>query len=288
MKKILIFGKQGMLGNALEKYFKKNRDFLIVGTSRKKISKDRIFFDIDENFRENVFNIIKLEKPEYILNCIGFIRPTNAYKDFKKAILINSIFPQILAQICLVTGIHLIHFSTDCVFSGRKGSYGEMDISDEVSVYGISKYLGELRQPPNLTIRTSIIGRGKGTKENLLDWFLNTTDKEIKGYKKVIWNGITTLTMAKIVERIIEKDLNFEKSLIQITSNKLSKYDLLNYFKEIFEKDIQIIPEEKTISDNTLIPSVEQTKYFQDLIPSLYEQTRELKDFYLKDYENNN
>ncbi len=269
-----------MLGNAIKAYFLKNSDFFVVGTNRENVKNSGIFFNIDENFRENIQRIIKIEKPEYVLNCIGFIRPTDTSEDFKKAILINSIFPQILSQICLAGGVRLIHFSTDCIFSGRKGSYSEVDIPDETSIYGVSKYLGELKQLPNLTIRTSIIGRERDVSKNLLDWFLNVTDKKVVGYKNVMWNGVTTLTIAKIMERIIENNLNFEKPLIQITSDKLSKYKLLDSFKEIFQKDVQVIPEEKNISDRTLIPSVEQEKYFQDIIPSIHEQIKELKDFY--------
>ena len=86
----------------------------------------------------------------------------------------------------------LIHFSTDCVFSGLKGNYLETDFADANDIYGRSKFLGEISNNGNITIRTSFIGKELGTNRALLNWFLSQKGK-IKGYKNAIYSGLTTL-----------------------------------------------------------------------------------------------
>ncbi len=284
MKKILILGIDGMLGNALARYLEMKDDFIICKTTRKeKVNSNNsaeYFFNVENNFTGKILAIINATKPSVIINCIGFIRPDDTREDLDKSILINAFFPQILSQVCFDNKIRLIHFSTDCIFNGRKGEYTELDFPNEKAIYGVSKYLGETKQVPNLTIRTSIIGKEISNQRNLLDWFLATKNSKVKGYRNVFWNGITTITMARIVERIISQDIIFNKPLIQIASNRVSKFELLGYFQEIFKKDIIIEPDDEVISDKTLIPSVEQDMFFNDLVPAIKDQIVELKKLY--------
>jgi dTDP-4-dehydrorhamnose reductase len=276
---VVVLGADGMLGNAMYKYLNQS-NIKTFGTSRKK-APEYYFFDAD-CFNNNIFKkLLKKFKPDYIINCIGYIRPKNeSPEEFKKALMVNSVFPQKLSLACLKFGIKLIHFSTDCVFSGNDGPYTRQDIPDELNIYGLSKFLGETRELPNVTIRTSIIGRELSNNRNLLDWFLGVSEKKVNGYKNVFWNGISTITAAKIVKTIIDKNIEFKKPLIQITSNKVSKYDLLCSFKNIFKKDIIIKPFYGIKSDKTLTPSEEQKKYFSKIIPSIEKQILELKKFY--------
>ena len=80
-------------------------------------------------------------------------------RDPLPSIAINSLLPHQLAQMAAARGARLIHFSTDCVFSGRRGNYVEDDEPDPVDLYGRSKLLGEVTAPNALTLRTSIVGR---------------------------------------------------------------------------------------------------------------------------------
>jgi len=277
--KVLVLGADGMLGNAVFRYLKE-RNIDVSGTSRKNIT-EYDFFNV-ESFNETVFtSLVERHKPQFIINCIGYIRPNaEDLPEFKKALLINSIFPQNLSIACCKHKIRLIHFSTDCVFSGEDGPYKENDQPDETSLYGVTKLLGEVRQLPNITIRTSLIGRELRGSRNLLDWFLATQEKEINGYKNVLWNGISTITAAKIIYKIIVDEIEFEQPLIQIASETVSKYELLNIFKEVYSKDV-VINEFLDINNNrTLIPSSVQEKLFPGMVTSLKEQIEELKNIY--------
>lgn len=277
----LILASDGMLGNAIFRYLQ-NKHFCVVGTSRKPCD-SQILFDISDeiDFASDLEDIIKKLNPKTIVNCIGYIRPQgDDLSEINRSILLNSIFPRKLFIIAKKYQIRVIHFSTDCVFDGLNGPYSEKDIPNEKSIYGLTKFLGEGGDGYSITIRTSIIGREIGTKRNLLDWFLAEKGGQVEGFSRVFWNGISTLTAAKIVQRIFEQDLKFDSHLIQIAGETLSKYDLLCMFNKVFDKGLEIIENNKIISNKTLIPSSTQDKFFADLIVPICDQICELKDFY--------
>lgn len=277
---VLILGAEGMLGNAIFSYLK-SRGVYVVGTSRKKELTTYEFFEA-EKFQEKTLNEwIKKFNPYYILNCIGYIRPLDrSLYELNKLLAINALFPQKLVVACRMHRLRLIQFSTDCVFSGKAGPYDDTALPDETGAYGLSKFLGEIRDLPSITLRTSIIGKELETQRNLLDWFLSCSDAEIQGYTEVWWNGVTTITIAKIVERILNNRMDFSQPIIQLASETINKYQLLNIFRDVYGKKTNIIPFAGITSNKTLIPSVIQKKYFQDLIPPLRNQIIELKEFY--------
>jgi dTDP-4-dehydrorhamnose reductase len=90
----------------------------------------------------------------------------------------------------------MIHFSTDCVFTGEKGQYVETDLADARDTYGLSKFMGEVDYPHTLTLRTSIIGHELESNVSLVDWFLFY-------YKKtILHNGILAFKNQKRTIRV--------------------------------------------------------------------------------------
>jgi dTDP-4-dehydrorhamnose reductase len=103
--------------------------------------------------------------------------------------------------------IKIIHLSSDCVFSGDKGNYSETNIPDGDSIYGITKFCGEIVNEKDLTIRASYIGpTNRDVKEELFDWVLRQNGIT-KGYANALWNGITTLELAKQVHQAIRNNI---------------------------------------------------------------------------------
>jgi len=284
MVKVLVLGSDGMLGNAVVKYLSGFPSLRLYKTHKNvNLCKDSRSYSlfIDQGFVVKLQDLLNKIKPDWIINCLGVIRPGNSFEDYKNTIVVNSVLPRILSLYCEGGNSKLIHVSTDCVFSGKVGNYGVYDLPDEESVYGISKLLGECSGRNTLTIRTSIIGIEIGTQRNLLNWFLENKEGVVEGYSNVFWNGVTTLTLAKIIQRIINyRDLKFKDPVLQICSQKVSKFDLLNMFNDVFNKKISIIERKDIKSDKTLRSSPEQKELFSDLIPSLEEQLKELKSFY--------
>lgn len=278
--RVLILGWKGMLGNALVRYISSNENIYCAYTmSDNFLDKSAISFRVSESCIEETRNILS-EWYDYVINCIWVIRPSDEPDSIRDTLFINAYFPQILAHLASSYAARVIHISTDCVFSGKIGNYSDKDIPDEMGIYGLSKFLGEIRFSPHITLRTSIIWRELWTQKNLLDWFLMTSESRVFWYANVMWNGVTTLVLSRIIERIIINNLFCQWWLFQIGSERVSKLHLLEIFKEIYNKDIEIIPREDFISDKTILSSREISQNFSDLILPIYEQVADLYDFY--------
>jgi dTDP-4-dehydrorhamnose reductase len=153
--------------------------------------------------------------------------------------------------LCQGKGIRLVHISTDCVFSGHKGDYGEDDLSDAEDLYGRTKALGEVSYEGCLTIRTSMIGRELETSNGLVEWFLSQEGKTVSGYKRAIFSGFTTNSLAEIIAWIIAGHPNLH-GIWHVASKPINKYDLLSLVKKVYGLSIQIELDEKVVCDRSL------------------------------------
>lgn len=270
--KVLILGSTGMLGHMMFNYLSKNSDFELYDlVFRNKLREESIICDITD--QEAVRNTLIEIKPDYVINCIGvLIQGSNTNPS--NAIYINSFFPHFLTSIMREINSRLIHISTDCVFSGKKGSYVETDYRDADDVYGRSKALGEIQNNTDVTIRTSIVGPEIKLKgEGLLHWFLNQSG-EINGYEKAKWGGVTTLELSKAVLEVIKQNIT---GLIHLTNNeKISKYEMLCLFKETFSReDISVNCIDGKFVDKSLSTARNDFKY---AVPSYRTMFQDMKD----------
>jgi dTDP-4-dehydrorhamnose reductase len=190
-------------------------------------------------------------QPEYLINCIGMVKQRKEATSPITAITLNSLFPHRLAELCGEWGGRLIHISTDCVFSGRRGMYTENDLSDAEDLYGKTKFLGEATEINSLTIRTSIIGRELSRHQALLDWFLFQTDGRVSGYRKAIYSGVTTNHLAEVTANVIQKWPKLQ-GLYQLASAPISKYDLLSLVRDAYSLKITIDAVDGEIADRSL------------------------------------
>jgi dTDP-4-dehydrorhamnose reductase len=265
MTTVLVLGVSGMLGSTVFEYFSRNTDLNVFGTVRNPKYQDKniLLFNANEVSQLEQKEFLELDI-DYIINCIGIIKPFCKDDDIegvKRAININSKFPWNLGEYAKKHGIKVLQIGTDCVFSGKKGNYNEDDVHDPLDVYGKTKSLGEVFDGSTLIIRCSIIGPEiKEEKYSLLEWFLGQPQGgKIGGYEHHKWNGVTTLQFAEICEQIIIQDA-FDK-LMEVSyvhhyvpNNVVNKYELMNIFNEIYEKNLEIervnIPEQSV--DRTL------------------------------------
>lgn len=277
MKNILILGASGMAGHMIYNHLKAQDDLHVVGTTHTN------FLD-DNCISLNVFDTQKVERilnklnPDIVINCVGsLIRESKISPD--KTIFCNAYFPHFLKGITKNINAKLIHISTDCVFSGNKGSYTEADMKDAADIYGLSKSLGEIEDKDNLTIRTSIIGPElKKNGEGLFHWFMGQS-QTVNGYKSSYWSGVTTLELAKFIRWIIDNPIT---GLVHLTNGKsISKYDLLQKINTIYNKRITIQSNKDYFCDKSLVKS-ERMDY---LVRSYAEMLVEQKDFMIKHRE---
>jgi dTDP-4-dehydrorhamnose reductase len=280
--KVLILGGDGMLGHMAVKYFK-SRGHLVFSTTRSpSMGEDQIYLDVldkDFSLQRIVNDGLPLDwKPDYIVNCIGVIKPYSEV-NIENTIFINSMFPHILARQGEECGIKVIHITTDCVYSGSEGSYNETSKFDPLDVYGKTKSLGE---PKNcFVLRTSIIGPEKKGRLSLLEWFFQQDGKEVNGFDNHFWNGLTTLECSKVIEQIMEEGL-FENGTKHIFSTTVSKFDMLNEFKNVYGTNIKI---NKISTKDKLDRTLTTTNhgFLNKLkILSFREMVSEMKEFYEK------
>ncbi|MCX6620787.1 MAG: SDR family oxidoreductase [Acidobacteria bacterium] len=190
-------------------------------------------------------------RPEYLVNCVGVIKQRVEAMSAVPSITINSLLPHKLAEMAARWGGRVIHFSTDCVFSGKRGGYTEEDPSDAEDLYGKTKFLGEVAAHNALTLRTSIIGRELTEHRSLLDWLLAQNHTAIRGYRRVIYSGVTTNYLAGLVASIIQEHAKLN-GLYQVTSEPISKYDLLCLLREAYGLDLRIEPDDLEASDRSM------------------------------------
>ncbi len=255
--KILIFGASGMLGNNLFNIFSEKTNFETYGVVRNK-KKINNMSKYSKNLKEisDVRNYEEISRvsekisPDVIINCIGIIKQREDIDDKTQTIQINSLLPHLLLNISKNVGAKFIHFSTDCVFSGKEGNYTEKHSPDAEDIYGLSKRLGEINGEGALTLRTSIIGHELDTKKSLIDWFLSQK-RIVKGFKNAIFSGLTTTEISKVLENIILNNDDLE-GLFHLSVNPINKFDLLKLVAEIYKKDIKIIEDNHVIIDRSL------------------------------------
>lgn len=270
MKKVLVIGSTGMLGHVVKKYLI-DKKYDVYETTRNQTNK--YYFDALENIKK-IEEIIDSIKPDFVVNCIGILN--KKAEDYpSQAILVNSYFPHYLDEMSEKYNYKLIHISTDCVFSGHDGgSYKEDSPKTATTVYGTSKALGEINNNRSLTLRTSIIG--PDTNPNgigLFEWFMKQKD-EVHGFRKAFWSGVTTIELAKQIEIAMNSNLT---GLYHITNGqKISKYDLLTIIKDVFNKDIKIIPDDNYDCDKSLVVTREDYKFN---IPSYHQMIVEMKEW---------
>lgn len=182
-------------------------------------------------------------RPDVTVNCIAVIKQRAAAQDAIQSITLNALLPHRLAATCAAWGGRLIHFGTDCVFTGARGDYTEADSADAEDLYGRTKYLGEVTAENALTLRTSIIGRELGTFTSLLEWLLSQQRGTVKGFKRAIYSGITSNHLARLVGDLIERQPQLT-GLYQIAAAKISKYELLLLLRDAYRLDIEVLPDE--------------------------------------------
>jgi dTDP-4-dehydrorhamnose reductase len=256
--RVLILGGAGMLGHKLWQVcsrrfdaFATIRDDFVAVANYNIFDETRTLAGIRADDFESVSRALSTIKPDVVVNCIGIVKQDAAAKDPISSVTVNSLFPHLLARKTNELQARLIHLSTDCVFSGRKGNYSEVDLTDPQDLYGKSKLLGEVAVDDCLTIRTSMIGRELRGSHGLLEWFLSQEAKHVKGFKHAIFTGFTTNALAMTIGDIIEQQRNLA-GLWHVAADPISKFDLLQLIKQTYGLNVEIEPDENFTCDRSL------------------------------------
>ncbi len=200
--------------------------------------------------------LLDVVDPAVVLNCIGIVKQLEDASRPLPAITLNSLFPHQLAAMCEHKGCRLIHVSTDCVFSGRLPlgqSYREEDEADARDLYGLSKLLGEVKEP-FLTVRTSIIGWELERASGLLAWFAGQKGKEVSGYRKAIFSGLTTRALSDVLVEVAQSYPALA-GVYHVAAEPIDKFELLTMMRDRLDLDCSIRPVDEPTVNRALDPS---------------------------------
>ena len=261
MKKnrLLVLGASGMLGNAVFRWFASDPAFMVYGSVRSlgvvrnlqgKVGNAQFIPGVDVESLDSLTRLFAQVQPDVVINCVGIVKQLSEAEDPLVAIPINALLPHRLARLAAVRGARLVHLSTDCVFSGKKGDYRESDIPDAYDIYGRSKLLGEVDYPNAITLRTSIIGHELSGARSLINWFLQQ-ETPVKGYKNAVFSGLPTVEIARIIKEFVIPNPRLH-GLYHLSAEPINKFDLLNIVAKIYEKEIDIQSDESFVIDRSL------------------------------------
>jgi dTDP-4-dehydrorhamnose reductase len=284
--KVLVLGASGMIGHAIFRAFMRTPDIQIWGTVRR--LSDKLHFNQQESAkllvggdlerRVTVPRFFTSVKPDVVINCVGMTKHHQASSDPQISIPINALFPHQLSDQCSAIGARLIHISTDCVFSGLKGNYCELDEPDARDIYGKTKHLGELKYTNSLTLRTSTIGHELSSAYGLLEWFL-AQQEQCSGFARALFSGLTNIEFSKVVKDIVIQHQDLQ-GLLHVGGPKINKFELLLLIAKIYGKKIKIIRNEEFILDRSLNSSKfesatgYQAPSWSDMISIMYAENK--------------
>lgn len=283
--RVMVLGVTGMLGNAMFRLLSESSTLVVYGTARVEGSRryfsgnlaSQIIVDVDVENHDSLVRAIAVVRPDVVVNCVGLVKQLANANDPLQVVPINTLLPHRLAALCQVTGARLVHFSTDCVFSGAKGNYLESDFPDANDLYGRSKLLGEVDYPHAITLRTSIVGHELSGHRSLVNWFL-AQQGVVRGFTRAIFSGMPTVELARVVRDFVLPRVQLH-GLYHVAAMPINKFELLKLVAKTYGKAIEIIPSDELIIDRSLKADrfKEATGYEPPEWPALVQRMYEFK-----------
>jgi len=246
MKKILITGSNGLLGQNLVNELLKKDTYIIYGVSR---GENRIknierftYFNVDLTNKKEVSDLINKINPQFIIHTAAMTNVDTCQLNKEACDKINVKAVKYLVDLCELKDIHLIHLSTDFIFDGEKGYYKESDRPNPINYYGLSKLRSEnIIKDSNIKytiLRTILVfGITIELKNNIVLWVKNS----IENMQQI--NVVTDqLRMPTFVDDLVYACLyvvdNGVEGAFNVSSNTLlSIYDMAIEIANTFHLD---------------------------------------------------
>ena len=281
MRKIILLGSSGMIGYTITKHLQKGKDVKVIPAVREKRAK---YFNHASNISsdfEVLGNLISKIKPHYVINCIGLTK--HLASEHSDAYLFpNILVPRFIKMLKAKHKFFIIHISSDCVYSGQDAPYTDKHIPDALDYYGLSKAISENDLKDSaMILRTSTVGHEYESKNGLVEWFLSQSGS-ITGFKNAFFNGVTTLTLAKIIETKVNSENLFEHGIFNVSNERISKFKFLNLLRDVYCKNIEILPDYSFEIDRSLVMSKKIDDIWEKI--SWEQQIREMKEHYQNEF----
>jgi dTDP-4-dehydrorhamnose reductase len=256
--RLLVLGGDGMLGHELLRQLAAEHDVRV--TLRRDLgaythlglfTPANAVGGVDVRDRDALTAAFADFRPQAVVNAAAIVKQRPEAADPIASLEVNALFPHRLAALCRSAGARLVHLSTDCVFSGRRGGYREDDEPDPVDLYGRTKLLGEVDDGAALVLRTSIVGLELASRRGLVEWFLAQRGA-VPGYRRARWSGLTTMEVARLVGWLLVRHPDLA-GLWQVAAEPISKYELLSSLaRALGRTDPRVEPDDQVVCDRSL------------------------------------
>lgn len=255
--RVLILGGGGMLGHRLLSHLQVRHSVKVTLRRDRRAYEGVGLFDasntydgVDVSSTDRMLEIVSDFRPEAIVNAVGLVKQRPIAHESIPSLEVNALLPHRLALVAASAGARFLHFSTDCVFSGRGGNYSEADMPDPEDLYGRTKLLGEVAQAHCLTLRSSLIGQELDRKSSLVEWFL-AQKGPVLGYRRTVFSGFTTIEIARIVEMLLTKHPDAH-GVWHVSSEPIDKFSLLGLVKKHYRLGTEIVPDDEVRCNRSL------------------------------------
>ena len=238
MKKILVTGANGQLGQSLQKLSQKEKAFQFLFTDSE---------TLDITNKEEVLNFFGQNEPDVGINAAAYTAVDLAETDTKKAFLVNADGTENLALACAEYNAQFIHVSTDYVFDGTNNlEYTEEDFTNPLGVYGASKLAGEElaleANPCTIILRTSWVYSefGKNFVKTMLSLF--ATKEELNVVADQYGQPTNATDLAEAILTIVKTEKKTPGIFNFSNEGKISWYDFAQKIAELSGSKIKINP----------------------------------------------
>lgn len=268
--KIVLFGSTGTLG----KYVKIH----LLQQGFKMHCVNRCDFNVETEDWKNLWDLLDtiVLDGDILINCVGVL-PHPQHLNPRKFIAVNTLFPQELSKWARHYEQIFIHVDSAGVFSGEIGGYDENRKHDATDIYGITRSAGE--DKTMCILRAGVLGEKVKFKQNLLEWMLEHSGEEIQGDANLIWNGLTCLQIAKVIEHMLKNGILWKGVRHLYSPISTTNYALCKWINEKYDLDIKIVKPSRFVKKDMTLTSVYELPC---VIPTIQQQIQEQYEFYQK------
>ena len=236
MKKILVTGANGQLGQCLQKISSQFEEFEFIFTDSE---------TLDITNKEEVNDFFWQNSPDFCINAAAYTAVDLAETDVEKAFLVNADGTENLAEACAENNAQFIHVSTDYVFDGENNlAYTEEDFTNPLGVYGASKLAGdELAlevNPCSVILRTSWVYSefGKNFVKTMLNLF--ATKDELNIVADQFGQPTNANDLAEAIMKIIKSE-KITPGIFNFSNlGRISWFDFAEKIAELSEAKIKL------------------------------------------------
>ncbi len=266
MKKILVTGANGQLGQSLHKLALKEEAYQFLFTDSE---------TLDITNKEEVLNFFWQNEPDFCINAAAYTAVDLAETDLEKAFLVNADGTENLALACTEYNAQFIHVSTDYVFDGTNNlEYTEEDFTNPLGIYGASKLAGEElaleANPCTIILRTSWVYSefGKNFVKTMLSLF--ATKEELNVVADQFGQPTNATDLAEAILSIVKSEKKIPGIFNFSNEGKISWCDFAQKIAELSDSKIKINPIE-TSQYPTLAKRPQNSTLDLDKIKSTYQ-----------------